>query len=191
MKKHILSVSLLTVFTLFASGCGTSTASKFAEFSNMLADAMPYVNESEEWDAYSIKTAQQGVVYSPASTADIQYVSNRMDAEYAAAIDRVVGPFARNDKTKKELAEANQNYHFNYNKVIIAKDKSTANLIGYCVNYDRLGNGKGQTKEEDKLYKDFIFVTKDKPISMATTNSDFIKRVCGNDFYNKYKKPNA
>lgn len=183
-------MSLLTTFTLFASGCGTSTASKFAEFSNLLSDVMPFVNESEQWDAYSIKTAQQGLVYEAASAADMQYVSNRMDAEYAAAIARVASPFARNDKNKKEFAETNQNYRFNYNKVMIVKDKKTSNSLGYCVNYDRLAYGQAkEIKEDKKLYKQFIYVAKDQPISMATVHGDFTKRVCGNDFYNKYKNP--
>ena len=190
MKTQILSIGLLTTFALFASGCSTSSTNSFAEFSNILSDVMPYVNESERWDAYGKKIAQQGVTYASASSADMQFVSNKMDREYAAAINRLASPFARSEKNKTELAQANQNYVFKYNQVRTVKDKQSGNTLGYCVNYDRLQNGQAnKMKEEDKLFKQFIFVAKDQPISAATASSDFTKRVCGTDFYTQYKNP--
>ena len=177
---------------LFLSGCSTSsgTADALSKFGNMLSDAMPYVKESEEWEAYGVNLAKQGVSYSSASSADMKFVSNKMDAEYAAAIGRLAGPFARNAKTQGDLAKANQGYVFKYNQVQVVKDKKTSNVLGYCVNYDRLETGLGKaTKEEDKLYKQFIYVPKDKQISVATATSDFTKLVCGEAFYKKYKNP--
>lgn len=187
MKKKYLLIAALPVFIL--SGCSTSgTADALSKFGNMLSDAMPYVKESEEWEAYGIDIAKQGVVYSSASSSDMQFVSNKMNTEYAAAIDRLAGPFARNQKTQGDLAKANQGYVFKYSQVQVVKDKKTSNTLGYCVNYDRPETGLGKaTKAEDKLYKEFIYLTRDKPLSIATADADFTKRVCGTNFYNKYK----
>lgn len=70
------------------------------------------------------------------------------------------------------------------------KDKQSSKVIGYCVNYDsdRLINGKiVVVKDEDKIRKDFIYIAKDRPISLATVTEDFTKMVCGKNFYKKYK----
>lgn len=187
-----LSIFIGTVLPIvILSGCSTtSTVDALTKFGNILSDAMPYVKESEEWEAYGVNIAKQGLIYSSPSATDLQFVNNKMNVEYPAAIDRLAGPFARNDKTKSDLAKANQGYVFKYNQVQVVKDKKTSNLLGYCVNYDRLDTGLGKaTKEEDKLYKQFIYLAKDKPLSVATAASDFTKLVCGENFYKKYKNP--
>lgn len=181
MKKNILSTALVSA-TILLAGCSTSTTSMLTEFTNILTDTVPFVNESKEWEAYSINTTQRGVVYSKANAADLQFVSKKMDAEYPAAIDRLASPFARSAKDKKELDKVNQNYGFKYNEVIVVKDKKTSNLLGYCVNYDRTQNDNSK-----KLEKQFIYVAKDKPISAATAHEDFVPRMCGQAFYNKYQ----
>lgn len=188
MKKSVLFVCALP--TLFLAGCSTSggTADALTKFGKIVSDVMPFVNETEEWEAYADNIVKQGLVYGSASTADMKFVSNKMDAEYASAVNRFASPFARNAKDQGDLAKANQGYLFKYNQVQVVKDKKTSNTIGYCVNYDRLENGLGKdTKAEDKLYKEFIYIAKDKPVSIATITSDFTKKVCGESFYNKYK----
>ncbi|WP_272682062.1 hypothetical protein [Providencia sp. PROV129] len=62
---------------------------------------MPFVKESEDWDAYGVKTTQQGVVYAKSTAADQQFVSKKMNNEYVDAVNRVAEPFALNSKTKK------------------------------------------------------------------------------------------
>lgn len=188
MKKSFLLICALPA--VFLSGCSTSggTADALTKFGAILSDAMPFVNESKEWEAYAENVAKQGVVYSSASEADLKFVSNKMDAEYASAINRLASPFAINKQAQGELAKANQGYVFKYNQVQVVKDKKTSNTLGYCVNYDRLETGLGKaTKAEDKLYKEFIYLAKDQPLSVATAAADFTKRVCGESFYNKYK----
>ncbi|MFT0212610.1 hypothetical protein VQ643_08305 [Pseudomonas sp. F1_0610] len=56
---------------------------------------MPFVQESEKWEAYSQQKIKQGVIYEKATEADKQYVSKKMNSEYMAAIDRLSRPFAR------------------------------------------------------------------------------------------------
>jgi hypothetical protein len=191
MKKRILSISLLT--TLLASGCGTTNESGMSKLANLVSKAMPFVQESEEWETYSNQKTQQGVSYSTASTSDIQYISNRMDAEYARAVDRLSRPFASEKNLEKELDKANKNYHFKYNTALVVKDKSAA-TIGYCVNYDvtRWENGRATAPDADgNETQAFIYVAKDKPVSLATVDRDFIKKMCGTNFYNQNKNPNA
>ncbi|APG50812.1 TPA: hypothetical protein U2M28_001769 [Providencia stuartii] len=190
MKKHIFSITVLSAATLLVTGC-SSNNDMWGEFANILSDANPVVQESEEWEAYSIKTTQQGVTYASASSADQQFVSKKMDAEYADALYRVSSPFARSDKTKEQLAKDNQGYRFKYNEIMVVKDKKTANTIGYCVNYDsdQIENGQVKpVKEKDKIRNHFIYVDKVKPLSVMTVGSDFTKVMCGEEFYNKYKK---
>lgn len=183
MKKIILSSAVISTM-LLAAGCSTSgggvTTGMINEFKNILVDTVPFVNESKEWEAYSINAIQQGVVYSKGNAADLQFVSKKMDAEYAAAIDRLASPFARGAKAKQELNEANQNYRFKYHNVRVVKDKKTSNLLGYCVHYDRT-----QLDNPKKLENEYIYVTKDKPVSAATAHEDFVPRMCGKDFYIK------
>lgn len=189
MKKQSVMLSILCSSVLFIAGCN-STGDAFKKFANILDGAMPFVKESEEWEAYSINTTQQGVVYAKSTAADQQFVSKKMDKEYSDAVNRVASPFALNSKAKQELSESNQGYQFKYNEIVAVKDKKSAEVIGYCVNYDsdRIINGKvAEVKDEDKIRKDFIYVAKDKPVSLATVSADFIKVMCGKDFYNKYK----
>lgn len=189
MKKTILLFGMLSTSFLLVSGC-SSNNDAWGKFANILDGAMPFVKESENWEAYSIKATQQGVVYAKSTAADQQFVSKKMDKEYPDAINRVASPFAFSSKSKQELAESNQGYQFKYNEVIAVKDKKSSNIIGYCVNYDsdRVINGKiAEVKDEDKIRKDFIYVAKDKPVSIATVSEEFTKTMCGNDFYKKYK----
>ncbi|WP_369311117.1 hypothetical protein [Providencia rettgeri] len=187
MKKTILLFSLLGASTLFISGC-SSTNNAWEKFANILDGAMPFVKESEEWEAYSIKATQQGVVYSKSTNADKQYVSKRMDNEYPDAVNRFASPFALSSKSKQELADSNRGYQFTYNEIVVVKDKTSSDVIGYCVNYgfDRVINGK-LVEDNDKIRNDFIYVAKDKPISLGTVNEEFTKTMCGKDFYKKYK----
>lgn len=189
MKTTILLFGMLSTSVLFVSGCSSSN-DVWGKFSNILDGAMPFVKESEDWEDYSINTTQKGVVYAKSTTSDQQFVSKKMNDEYADAVNRVASPFALNSKTKQELADSNQGYQFKYNEVMAVKDKQSSKVIGYCVNYDsdRVINGKiAEVKDEDKIRKDFIYVAKDRPISIATVTEDFTKTMCGNDFYKKYK----
>lgn len=189
MKKHILPITLLSAATLLVTGC-SSNKDMWGEFANILTDSSSIVKESEDWEAYSIKTTQQGVVYSKANSADQQFVSHKMDAEYADAVNRLSSPFARSDKAKDKLAKENQGYRFKYNEIMVVKDKKSSNTLGYCVNYDsdRMENGQVKAvKEEDKIRKQSIYVAKDKPLSVTTVSGDFIKVMCGENFYKKYQ----
>lgn len=191
MKKHILATTLLSV--LFVSGCSTTNGGAWDKFTDLVSKAMPFVQESEEWEAYSIQKTTQGVIYSEANSNDKQFVEKKMAAEYSAAIDRLARPFATNEKTNQELTKENQNYQFKYNRIMTVKDKTSSNTIGYCVNYDsdRLENGKIKVvPESDQIRKSFIYVDRSKPVSIATSGEDFIKRMCGENFYNKYKGTN-
>lgn len=191
MKKSILSITLLAT-AIGVTGCSTTNKDMWTEFSNILTDAVPFLNESEDWEKYGINVAQQGVVYSAATTSDMQFVSKKMDAEYAAAVSRLATPFARKPEHKAKFDQENQGYVFKYNKVMVVKDKKTSNVLGYCVNYDRSSNIPGQaTKQDDNLIKQFIYLAKDRPLSVSTATSDFTKRVCGTEFYTKYKDPKA
>lgn len=186
MKKIILSGAVISTM-LIASGCstsGTNTAGMLTELANILTDATPFLNEGEEWHTYSEQMSKQGLSYATATAADQQFVSKKMDTEYAAAVDRLSRPFARSNKEKKELDKVNQNYGFKYNHIRVVKDKKTSNTIGYCVNYDRT-----QIDNKKKLEKQFVYIAKDKPISAATAHQDIIKRMCGEDYYKQYKNP--
>ncbi|MGG4662657.1 hypothetical protein [Providencia vermicola] len=189
MKKTILLFSMLSTSVLFVSGCSSNT-DVWGKFSNILDGAMPFVKESEDWEEYSVKTAQQGVIYAKSTTADQQFVSKKMNDEYADAVNRVASPFALTSKTKQKLADANQGYQFKYNEIMTVKDKQSSKTIGYCVNYDsdRVIDGKiAEVKDEDKIRKDFIYVAKDRPISVATVTETFTKTICGQEFYKKFK----
>ena len=197
MKKSTFSIALLA--TLFVSGCsstgsGTSDGSftsAFNNFTNMLTKATPFIQESEEWDNYGIEKSQQGLTYSEATAADQQFVTKKMDTEYVAAIDRLSRPFAKNDEMAKELDNANKNYHFTYNQMMAVREQKTNNIIGYCVNYDSNRWENGQPTSWDtagNVQKHFIYVDRNRPISVATANEKFIIRMCGSKFYNQYKK---
>lgn len=59
------------------------------------------------------------------------------------------------------------------------------------MNYDsdQIENGQVKpVKEKDKIRNHFIYVDKVKPLSVMTVGSDFTKVMCGEEFYNKYKK---
>ncbi|MFT0213978.1 hypothetical protein VQ643_15480 [Pseudomonas sp. F1_0610] len=191
MKKSILSLTLLS--TLLMSGCGTTGNNEnlWARTSDLIGRAMSFVNEAEEWEAYSLEKTKQGVVYSTATEADLKVVSQRMDAEYAAAIDRLARPFVESEKMGTDLTNENQGYQFTYNHVMLVKTKSSGSTIGYCVNYDSDRydrNGKLIAVSADKkIRKNFIYVAVDKPISASTASGDFTKVMCGESFYNKYK----
>lgn len=187
-RKRVLTL-LLGTSTLLLSGCG-STNSLLNQFSTILSNAAPFIQESEDWEAYSLKTTQQGVVYSAANSADKQFVSKKMDAEYADAIKRLSSPFAITNKAKEELAQDNISYRFKYNEIMVVKDKKTATTLGYCVNYDSDSFIDGKLIEvsnEDKIRNDFIYVAKDKPVSITTVSGEFTKVMCGENFYKKYK----
>lgn len=189
MQKKILLTLLLSTSTFLISSC-SSTNSVWDQFANILSDAAPFLKESEEWEAYSIKTTQQGVVYSAATSTDKNFVSQKMDTEYPAAIERLSSPFALTSKTKEDLAKENQGYRFKYNDIMTVKDKKTSATLGYCVNYDsdRMIDGKiRDVSDEDKIRNAFIYVAKDKPISVSTVSAEFIKVMCGEKFYNKNK----
>ncbi|EPF72140.1 hypothetical protein [Acinetobacter rudis] len=188
MNKYILSVPIFGLF-LITTACST-TADKFQQVSKILTDAMPLVQESKDWEAYADRITKQGVAYTSASSKDRQFVEKKMDAEYPAAIERLASPFTLNQKNKDELAKANKNYVFKYNQIQVVKDKKTSNIVGYCVNYDRPQTGLGEnTQEGEKLYKQFIYLAVDRPISTTTASKDFITLVCGQSFYSKYKNP--
>lgn len=189
MQKRTLAILLLSGSTLLLSACGSNSGA-WEQFTNILSNTAPFIKESEEWEAYSVKTAQQGVVYSEASASDKQFVSKKMDAEYAPAIQRLSSPFATSSKTQEELAKENQGYRFKYNAIMTVKNKETSATLGYCVNYDsdRFIDGKlREVSDSDKVRNAFIYVAKEKPISVATASDEFTKLVCGEKFYNKYK----
>lgn len=193
MKKILLSISTLAI-TLSMSGCNTTT-SMLTQLADTLEKATPFINEGKEWEQYSIDVANQGVVYSKASASDMQFVSKKMEAEYLDAMNRFMNPFSKKGGTLSDhMDKNNQHYVFKYNQVQVVKDKKTNNVLGYCVNYDSdmLENGKVMpVKEDEKIRQNFIYLTKDKPLSVTTVGKDFTKRVCGDDFYNKYKNPKA
>lgn len=184
-------MSLLSA--LFIAGCGTTTESAIKQFSSILNNAMPFVQESEDWEAYSLEITKKGIIYGTATAADKQFVSKKMDNEYPAAVDRLSRPFAVSKKTQKEL-DSDIGYRFKYNQVMPVKDKKTSNIIGYCVNFDVAVLNKGKATPSDSagnVTQSFIYVAKDRPISVTTVSADFTKLVCGDNFYKKYKDPNA
>lgn len=197
MKKPIALMGLSTALLL--SGCGTTDGdggllSAINKFSELLDGTGPFIQESEEWEQYSIDKARQGLSYSTATAAEKQFVARKMDAEYPAAVDRLSRPFATSDRARQELDEANQGYRFTYNQVMVVKDKKTAKVLGYCVNYDVNRMEKGKPTPLDapgNVQQHFVYVATDKPVSATTSGSDFIKRMCGDNFYNTYKNPNA
>lgn len=194
MKKGLLSISLVSAVVVAGCSADSSLISALNQFGNILEGATPYIQESEEWEQYSIEKTAKGVVYGSVTKADEQFVSKKMDSEYPAAIDRLSRPFALNKETVKELDAVNKGYHFTYHQIMSVKDKSTSNIIGYCVNFDvnRWENGKPTSWDTaGNSQKSFIYVDKKRTLSISTVSSDFIKRMCGNDFYNKYKNPKA
>lgn len=196
MKKRHLAIAFAS--TLFVAGCSSTgdgaLLSALNQFSKILDGAMPLVQESEEWEKYSIEKTQQGVIYGVANNADKQFVSKKFDAEYPAAIDRLSRPFALDKEAVKELEAANTGYHFKFNQIMPVKNKSNANIIGYCVNFDvnRWENGKPTASDAPgNVQKQFIYAAKDRPLSTTTANKEFTERMCGKDFYSKYKNPNS
>lgn len=194
MKKHIL---LMALPVALLAGCGTTGDSSFlsalTQFSSILEGTTPFVQESEEWEQYSIDKTAQGVTYSAANATEKQFVARKVEAEYPAAIDRVSRPFALSEKAKRELDETNKGYHFQFNQVMTVKDKKTSKTLGYCVNFDvnRWVNGKPTSWDMDgNVQQGFMYVATDKALSISTVGQDFIKRMCGNDFYTRYKNPN-
>ncbi|MGG4774879.1 hypothetical protein ACLO87_09630 [Paenalcaligenes sp. Me52] len=76
---------------------------------------------------------------------------------------------------------------------VAVKDNKPSTTIGYCVNYDvnRVENARPTSQDATgNVQEHFIYVAKDKPVSATTANADFVKRMCGEDFFNRYKKPN-
>lgn len=196
MKKHHLPITLLT--TLFIAGCSSTGDGSFLnalnQFSNILDGAMPLTQESEEWEQYSIEKAKQGVVYSEATAADTKYVKHKFETEYPKAIDRLSRPFALTKDAVRKLEESNQGYHFTFNKIMAVKNRSNSNTIGYCINFDvnRWENGKPtELDAAGNVQKQFIYAAKDKPLSTMAVKESFIKRLCGDNFYNQYKDPKA
>ncbi|AOA58514.1 hypothetical protein [Acinetobacter larvae] len=196
MKKALVSITFLPILYLAACSASnhmwTQTANSVGVLAEILNDANPFLEESNEWEAYGIKMAQQDLSYVPANSAEQAFVSKKMDQEYPAAINRLAAAFTRTDKAREELARENQGYRFKYNHVITVKDKKTQQTIGYCANYDgdRYREGKILPEtDKTRIRKDFVFMTQDKPLSLTTSNKTFIKRVCGEDFYRKYKDP--
>lgn len=184
---------------LLISGCGSTNSgdssllSALNQFATLLEGTTPFIQESESWEQYSIEKTAQGVTYSTANAAETQFVTRKMDAEYAAAVDRLSRPFAASDKLKNELDAANQGYHFKYNQIMVVKEKKTAKTIGYCVNYDvnRWENGRPTPLDAaGNIQQGFIYVATDKPVSAATVGPTFTQRMCGSSFYTKYKNPN-
>lgn len=197
MKKRVLPIAVFT--TVLLSGCGSTDGNStlmeaFNSFTNILDRSLPFVEESQAWEQYAIDKTTQGVTYGTASTADSQFVSRKMDAEFGDAVDRLERPFAVNESIQKELDEAGRDYQFTYHHIMPVKDKRSSATIGYCVNFDaiRFENGKlTPVDTKGNLQKYFIYVAKDKPVSVTTAGDDFIKTMCGVSFYNKYKNPNA
>lgn len=197
MKKYTLPVALLT--TLFISGCSSTGSGSndgtlmeaFSAFVDILDRTQPFVQESEQWDQYSIEKSKKGLTYSPASSAEKQFVAKKMDSEFGVAIDKLERSVAITDDMQKELDAMSKKYQFTYNQVMAVKDKSTANTLGYCVNFDSIRYQDGKltpVNTKGNLQKHFIYLTKDQPLSISTSGDDFIKRMCGIDFYNQFKK---
>lgn len=70
------------------------------------------------------------------------------------------------------------------------KDRA-ATTIGYCVNYDSDCYENGKLKavsKDDEIRNAFIYVARDKPISVSTASDEFTQNMCGQEFFNKYKK---
>lgn len=196
MKKGLLSISLLS--TLVITGCTTTSGGDgglldaINQFTNILEGTKPFIQESKDWEKYSIEKTTQGVVYSPANKSDKEFVAKKLDKEYGPAVDRLSRPFAYNEELKKGLDEENNDYRFTYNQVMSVKDQKTAKTLGYCVNFDvnYWENGKPTAWNKDgNQQKAFIYVATDRPVSVTTVDRDFIKRMCGNDFYTQYKNP--
>lgn len=139
-----------------------------------------------------LKNTTQGVVYSPANKSDKEFIAKKLDKEYGSAVDRLSRPFAYNEELKKGLDEENNDYRFTYNQVVTVKDQKTAKTLGYCVNFDvnYWENGKPTAWNKDgNQQKAFIYAATDRPVSVTTVDRDFIKHMCGNDFYIQYKNP--
>lgn len=201
MKKRILSIALIAPLIIVGCSSTGSTNSDdgtlleaFNAFVNILDRSQPFVKESQEWEQYSIDKTNQGVVYSNATVEDTQFISKKMNAEYAGAVDRLSRIAAVNDSITKELDEASQDYRFTYHQVMTVKAKNSAKPIGYCVNFDvnLYENGKPTSWDASgNTQKGFIYLATDKPLSISTVSPDFIKRMCGNEFFNKYKNPKS
>lgn len=186
MRKKIIFVGLTA---LFLSGCNSSsgTDSSFEKFTKIVTNLSSYSSEVDEWDNYGAKMKKEGIIHEPANLADKKFVKNKMDSEYVAAVNHVGSAFTLTDESKKELAKENQGYKFTYNEILTVKNKNKNNTIGYCVNYDTERSIDGQIKSEDKDKKNFLYIDKIKPLSILTGGSDFIKLMCGDDFYNRNK----
>ena len=193
MKLRLLSVTVFT--TLLVAGCSStsgegSVLGALKQFSAILDGTTPFVEESQGWEKYSIDHVQQGVTYSAATPVEAQFVDKKLHAEYPAAVDRLSRPFAVNDKLVKELDSVSTDHRFTYHNIMAVKAKQSGNVIGYCVSLDINLLENGQPTPWDRagnIQKAFIYVAKDKPVSVATVDRDFIKRMCGEGFYNQYK----
>lgn len=189
-------MSLLSA-TFIIAGCTTTSGdssllSAVNQFSKILEGTAPFIQESKDWEQYSLEKTAQGITYSPANHTQKEFVAKKLDKEYGAAVDRLSRPFAYNKELQKELDEGNNDYRFTYNQVITVKDQKTAKTLGYCVNFDvnYWENGKPTAWDKDgNQQKAFIYVATDRPVSVTTVDRDFIKRMCGNEFYSKYKNP--
>ncbi|MDL5165847.1 hypothetical protein QSH14_01930 [Proteus faecis] len=184
MKNNIF---LISIASLVLSGCSSGTENSFEKLTKIVTNLSSYSAEVDEWNDYGTNLKKNGIKYEDANSSDQKFVQNKMQSEYANAINHVGSAFTITEESKEELAKENQGYRFIYNKIITVKDISKNTTIGYCVNYDSERIIDGQVKSEDKDKKNFIYIDKNRPLSIFTGSSDFIKVVCGDDFYKKYK----
>ncbi|QEZ90864.1 MULTISPECIES: hypothetical protein [Proteus] len=188
MKKNIF---LIGIAALVLSGCNSGSENSFEKFTKIVTNLSSYSSEVDEWNDYGANLKKNGIKYEAANSSDQKFVQDKMDSEYVNAINHVGSAFTVTEKSKQELEKENQGYKFTYNKIVTVKDTSKNNTVGYCVNYDSARVIDGQIKSEDKDKKNFLYIDKSRPLSIFTGSSDFIKVVCGDDFYNKYKGKDA
>lgn len=186
MTKRNLSIALITA--LLVTGCsstngGSGFASALNQFADIIGGASPYLQEADEWEQYANATAQKGLTYQPASTTETQFVANKMNAEYASAINRLSKPFIKKEEVNREFDQANQNWHFKYNKIVTVKDQQSAQVVGYCVNYDANHWQNGQPTPVDaagNVQNHKIYLATNRPLSTAAVHPDIIKTLCKN-----------
>ena len=186
MTKRNLSIALITA--LLVTGCsstngGSGFASALNQFADIISGASPYIQEAEEWEQYANTTAQKGLTYQPASTTETQFVANKMNAEYAPAIDRLAKPFIKNEAMDNEFDQANQNWHFKYNKIVTVKDQQSAQVVGFCVNFDANHWQNGQPTPADtagNVKNHLVYIATNRPFSTAASHPDIIKTLCKN-----------
>lgn len=185
MKKNLFFIGAAA---LILSGCNSDLDGSINRFTKIVTNLSSFSSEVDEWNTYGADMKKNGIKHEASNASDETFVKNKMDSEYQGAIAHVGSAFTITQSSKEDLEKENQGYKFTYNKIMTVKDANKNNTLGYCVSYNVERIIDGEVKSEEKDKNNFIYIDKIKPLSVFTGSETFIKDVCADDFYNKYKK---